>query len=488
MRPSVRSLYSICFPGMRCVLFTSLILGVALGLAGGASAVDVPPRGECPPYPVSPGEDAASGGDVVPRLFSPGERIEHDELERLRYYLPREVWQRRRTFFYEGMQIQVGPCHRRYPAPEFFRKATEQNRSRTRIDEQGNLLGYSGEGLPFSPKMIDEAAPDAGWKWAWNYRYRYQGSGFRGKFRIIHMLRRGRKTERFEGDFFMLPTHGYPNANDNTGDARFWAGGKFYKPPMSRGIAWRQRRSKDTEGDYQRSDDVWVWVPDERRVRRAPPFAVGGIFMPTYTRGQQSGMDRVILPDTNSSTPGSSVGITEHQRRGFVGLLIRPNAYRFHFMRTQDVLAPINSDLFGYPLDPDRSYGPSGLSVANGRWELRRAIVLRGERKKPDKNFRSITLYIDALTQAPLYLITRKQDEQVKEVGIFMGKFTGDDPLAPKWDGNGKDFGWILPVAETLFVAGEEGWIRESFDLQSAPPDSKERKDFTSTTRLQRGH
>ncbi len=183
--------------------------------------------------------------------------------------------------------------------------------------------------------------------------------------------------------------------------------------------------------------------------------------MPTYTRGQQSGMDRVLMPDTNSSTPGSSVGITEHQRRGFVGLLIRPNAYRFHFMRTQDVLAPINSDLYGYPLDPDRSYGPSGLSVANGRWELRRAIVLRGERKKPDKNFRSITLYIDALTQAPLYLITRKRDEQVKEVGIFMGKFTGDDPLAPKWDGSGKDFGWILPVAETLFVAGEEGWIRD---------------------------
>ncbi len=115
-------------------------------------------------------------------------------------------------------------------------------------------------------------------------------------------------------------------------------------------------------------------------------------------------------------------------------------------------------------------------------------MVIRGQKKKPEPQEGSITLYIDALTQAPLYMITRKHDELIKEVGIFVGQFTGSDPLAPKWAGSGNGFGSILPAAETFFVAGEGGWLRESFELRSDPPSEKERKNFTSTIRLQRGH
>ncbi len=472
---------------MRSARLFSCAVWVALGLAGPALGVEVPPEGSCPPYAPPPGTDAPPEEDVTPSVFTPGQFLKHDAMERLHNYLPREVWERRRIFFYEGMRIRVGPCHRRYPAPEFFRTATRENSARVRLDLEGNLIDYGGEGLPFAPDTINDEAPDAGWKWAWNYRYRYQGSGFRGPFRIIHMLRAGRKTERFEGEFFYLPLHGYLGPNQRNGDVRFWAGGKFEKPPISRGIAWRQTRKAGADAASHRSDDVWVWMPDERRVRRAPPAAVGGIYMPSYTRGQQSGEGRLTLPDGTGS-PGTSIALTEHQRRGFVGLLIRPNAYRFHFVRTQDVLAPINSDLLGYPLNPDLSYGPSGLSVANGRWELRRAIVIRGQRKEPEPNLGSITLYIDALTQVPLYMISRKRDELIKEVGIFVGQFTGADPLAPKWDGSGDGFGSILPVAETFFVSGEGGWLRESFEMRSDPPAEKERKNFTSTIRLQRGH
>ena len=472
---------------MRCATLFSILAWLALWPAGPSLALEIPPEGDCPPYTVRPGTDAPQTEDVAPSVFSPGRALKLDDLDRLHDYLPREVWQRRETFFYEGMRIQVGPCHRRYPAPEFFNQATRGNSERVRLDPEGNLLGYTGDGLPFPPNTIDNEAPIAGWKWAWNYRYRYQGPGFRGAFRIIHVLRRGRKTERFAGDFFLLPLHGYPGAAKNHGDVRFWAGGKFNGPATSRGIAWRQQRAAETDHEFARSDNVWVWLPDERRVRRAPPASVGGVYMPTYTRGQQSGEGRLTLPDGTSS-PGTSISLTEHQRRGFVGLVIRPNAYRFHFLRTQDVLAPINSDLIGYPQNPELSYGPSGLSVANGRWELRRAVVIKGRRKDPDEGFGSITLYIDALTRAPLYMITRKRDEMIKEVGIFVGRFTGSDPLAPKWDGSGDGFGTILPIAETFFVAGEGGWLREAFELRSDPPTDKERKRFTSTIRLQRGH
>ncbi len=471
---------------MRRVRFMGFAAWLALGLAGPMRAVEVPPEGDCPPYAVQPGADAPPAEDVIPQIFGPGQLLKYGDVDRLRDYLPPEVWRHRQTFFYEGMRIQLGPCHRRYPVPEFFRKATRDNGARVRLDQDGNLHGYTGEGLPFPPDAIDDKAPRAGWKWAWNYRYRYLGSGFRGAFRIIHVLRGGRKTERFEGESFLLPLHGYPGASERNRDTRFWAGGRFERPAISRGIAWRQIRKAESDRKPQRSDEIFVWLPDERRVRRAPPAVIGGIYMPTYTRGQQAGGGGHVLPDQTSS-PGTSIAITEHQRRGFVGLVIQPNAYRFHLLRTQDVLAPINSDLMGYPANPELSYGPGGLSVANGRWELRRAVVIRGERKHQEDGIGSVTLYIDVLTQAPLYMITRKRDDLIKEVGIFVGHFTGGDPLAPEWDGSGKGFGTILPLAETFFVSGEGGWLRESFELRSDPPTDKERKNFTSTIRLQRG-
>ena len=97
-----------------------------------------------------------------------------------------------------------------------------------------------------------------------------------------------------------------------------------------------------------------------------------------------------------------------------------------------------------------------------------------------------MTLYIDGLTQAPLYFVARKTNGAIKEVGIFVGRYTADDPLAPRWEGSGADFGTILPVAQSFVVSGEGGWIRESFDLRSDPPTEKERRSFTSVQSLQR--
>jgi hypothetical protein len=465
-------------------------LGLALALLlapASARAVDVPPAGSCPPYAVSPGAGGTTEEDVVPQDFRLGEVIHLDAAERLRNYLPPEVWERRQIFFFEGMALQIGPCHRRYPAPEYFRNATAANAGKSRLDDEGNLIGYGGEGLPFAPDSIPDDAPDAGMKWAWNYRYRFQAAGFRGDFRIRHVTRRGKHVERFEGDIFLLPLHGIPEslaAGDASGN-RFAAGGRFEKPGDARGVAWRQFRSEQADRDFARSDEIFVYVPDSRRVRRSAPMSVEGMFMPSYTRGSSVSGGSFTLPDAQVSTPDPSVGVTEHWRRGFVGLLLRPNAYRFRLKRVQDVIAPINSHRLGYPADPDRSYGPSGLSVANDRWDIRRAVVIEGESKLLEQPVRRVTLYVDALTQQPLYFVSRRANGLIQEVGIFVGLYSAHDPLAPKWAGNGDDFGVIVPVAQTFVVAGEGGWLRESYELRSDPPSASDWKRFTSTVKLQ---
>ena len=154
----------------------------------------------------------------------------------------------------------------------------------------------------------------------------------------------------------------------------------------------------------------------------------------------------LALPDGRVSTPDPGIAVSEHWRRGFVGMAIRPNAYRFRLVDTRDVIAPLNSIAPGYPTERERSYGPSGLSVANDRWDIRRAVVIEGKRQRGDLQAAYLKLYLDAQTQQPLYWITRR--------------------------------------AESMFVAGGESWLRESYALRSDPPTSEERADFSSVQGL----
>jgi hypothetical protein len=410
--------------------------------------------------------------DVVPPVLPPGAILDLDGVPRLKDFLPTEVWERRDLFFYEGMQLEIGPCHRRYPAPAFFEEATERNGDTTSVDEEGNLLGYGGQGMPFAPGRIRDDDPEAGQKWAWNVRYRYLGAGFRGPFRILHLRKRGRKVERYAGTMTFLPLHGVPG--ESTEKTRFAWAGKFKSPEVARGVAWRQYRPDDADEDWRYPDELFVYVPEERRVRRAPPTDIDGLFVPSYVRGAVTGGGKLTVPEVGISTPDPSIAVSEHWRRGFVGLVLRPNAYRFRVRDVQDVIAPINSRHPGYPLEQERSYGPTGLSLATDRWELRRAVVIDGVRKRAQGRLSSLTLWVDALTAQPLYLVTRRSNGLVYEVGIFMGRYSGES------------FGAILPVAESVWVIADQSWLRESFDLRMNPLTGNERRDVIDTFTLQK--
>jgi hypothetical protein len=461
-------------PGSRV---PSLVALGFLAFSSTSAAVVLPDEGACPPYPIRGGPGTADE-DVVPPAFKPGDRIDLDGVPRLENYLPDEVWERRDVFFFEGMRMEIGPCHRRYPVSGAFEHATEANAGKASLDEQGNLIGYAGAGLPFRPADIADDAKDAGARWAWNYRYRFVGGGFRGPFRIIHVLKRGRSLERFEGDVFFVPQTG-------DGDRSFAAGGRFTRPEVARGVSWRQFRTLAADREAGRSDELFVWIPDERKVRRAPPTLVDGLYMPTYTRGTTTSAGKLALPnETGWSTPDASIAASEHQRRGFTGLVLRPNAWRWRLADVRDVIAPINSTRFGLPARDDRSYGPSGLSVANDRWEIRRALLLDGTALAEEGSIGRVRLYVDVQTLQPLYWIARRENGGIQEVGIFVGRYTGDDPLAaaPAEKGSGV----ILPAAQSMWQAGGESWLRESYELRTDPPSAAERADFGSTAPLQR--
>jgi hypothetical protein len=70
----------------------------------------------------SPGATAQS--DAVPTPIREGMLLRFDDMLALRSLLPVEVWRHREQFFFEGMQMTIGPCHRRYPVPSFYTDAT----------------------------------------------------------------------------------------------------------------------------------------------------------------------------------------------------------------------------------------------------------------------------------------------------------------------------------------------------------------------------
>jgi hypothetical protein len=174
--------------------------------------------------------------------------------------------------------------------------------------------------------------------------------------------------------------------------------------------------------------------------------------------------------------------------KGFTGLALRPNAYRWRLVGEREVLAPLNAAAAGWPEQPDRNYGAYGLSVASDRWDVRQAVVIEGVRLRRTDEVHQVQLWIDHQTQQPLYYLSRRANGLLMEVGILVHRYSGDRAEYPQWPG-GERAAVFDPVAAAFFwvPGGGSGWRRESYDVRSVPIDPKDLRELTSTDALLRG-
>ncbi|MBM4383137.1 MAG: DUF1329 domain-containing protein [Deltaproteobacteria bacterium] len=247
---------------MRPAAFASVLL--VFGLR--ALATELPPEGRCP------GARAAGASAEVDATHAPlrsGDVIEHAALLRVRDLLPPEIWRHRDAFFFDGMRLTIGACHRRYAASAAFEEATRANAGNARLDADANLPAHAA-GLPFPPASIDAGAPDAGARWEWNLERRYRGAGPRGSFRLLDLadaraLASRTTAQLFSGEFFFAQTArraDLANGRDRAGRNADWvAGGAFREPGDARDLAWRQYRARESATDSRRADDVSCICP-----------------------------------------------------------------------------------------------------------------------------------------------------------------------------------------------------------------------------------
>jgi hypothetical protein len=474
----------------------------ALLLLATSVSAELPPEGRCPDW--SGGASATPADDTGPPVLRQGSLLSLENLLALESLLPEEIWHFREVFFYEGMRMEIGACHRRYQIPDFYHQATEKFADRVRVDSEGDLEDYLA-GVPFPQDDIDPQAPDAGAKWAWNLQYRYMGAGPVGKFRIFDLPGRIGSPQTYLGDFFYVRTghradlsaSGYRTAE--VSKSLWIAGGRFDEPFNARHLAWRQIRPEKADRRYKESDDTFVYVPTMRKPRRAATTWVDGIFTPRYTVSGDGGGGGVpfgmggsdIVPNFESIHPtaGLSIQATEDIRRGFTGLAIRPNAYDWRVVGEREVLAPLNGRSEGYPIDPSRNFGFSGLSVASDRWDLRYAVVIEGVARRSVDGVASVVLWIDYQTLQPLYMITKRENGLPLDVGILVHRFSSDlGGGYPEWPG-GEPAHVFDPVAAVFYyVPGGAGWRRESYDVRSVPVDPMRLRKMTSASELTKGH
>lgn len=470
-------------------------------VAGSVASASPPPEDECPSVAGAPTLEAGQGlVDAPPVLLKEGMLVEADQLLLLRRLLPAVIWQFRETFFYEGMRMEIGACHHRYPAFGPYRSATQKFRGKPQIDAENNLEHYTA-GLPFPPEDIDPKKDDqAAAKWAWNLEQRHRGAGFRGEFRITELPARVGGILTYEGEFFMvrtgqradLPEQSY--RIEDAGNMLWAAGGEFKRPFDARHLAWRQFRHDDSQEDYSEPDNMFVYVPSMRKQRRASTSWVDGVYVPTYTASSDGAGGGLLYGDGSSGsgtiapTAGLNIAASEDKGHGFTSIALRPNAYVWRYLGEQAVLAPLNGSRAAYPSDPKRNFGASGLSMASDRWDVRWAVIIEGALRIAGSDIRSVEIWIDYQTQQPLYWITRTGRRRLYDIGILVHRFSSDTPRYPEWPG-GIPANVFEPVAASFYsaISGGGGWRRESYDLLSTPFRASERRSMTSADNLGKG-
>jgi hypothetical protein len=364
--------------------------------------------------------------DVVPGIpFKEGEVISFEHLDKLKDYLPPAFWKNREYFFYEGMELEVGPFFADYSEAEAYVEAGEKYGSQAVLGKDGALVGYVA-GRPFPEEIDCKGDPQAGLKLIWNFTKRWRGDGSRAQYFYSYWDRGEQLPLYYEGTSKTIQLANRPEAQYREQDGDIFKkekrnsafGVEVNAPFDARGIMLMTYRYKAADAPIAQSknDDTWVYLPDLRRVRR-------------ISSAQRT--DAVAGTDFTFDDLFSFSGI--------------PPQYEWECLGEQDVVTPFNTKVLAYPYNEDHNFGPFGLSYADDRWDVRHAWIIRFDPKNTDHPYAYKDLWIDKQTYNPLYSFAYDRKKELWKIIWHNHRWSEDwhenDPKAkggdwyPGWEG-----------------------------------------------------
>ena len=357
---------------------------------------------------------AEDAGGVVPS-FKEGDVITIDTLEKIRPFLPEPFWDNRDFFFFEGMQLEIGPTQADYSPPTAYDSASTKFDGQARLGPDGSLENYTA-GAPFDLDAIDcTGDPDAGSKIMWNFDYRWRGAGGGAHFFYSYWDRGEQLPLYYEGTGKSVQLSHRVEAqylDKNAGDVfrgekRKGAFGVQVDAPFdARGIMLLTYRYKasDAARSQGKNDDTWVYVPTLRRVRR-------------ISTAQRT--DAVAGTDFTMDDLFSFNGIVPQ--------------YNWTCLGEMKLIAPMNSQVKAYPYSKDHNFGPYGLSFASDRWELRDSILIRMTPKNADHPYHHKDIYFDKQTLKAHYSFAYDQKGELWKILWHNKRWSEDKGLVGEW-------------------------------------------------------
>ena len=349
-------------------------------------------------------EDVAPGAPT----FKEGDTITFDKVDSLKLFLPPEFWANRDFFFYEGMQLQVGPSFRDYSPAAAYQAATAQFEGQSRIGPDDSIENNVA-GQPFAWEAIDcKSDPQAGTKIIWNFVRRWNGDGANSRYYYSYWDRGEELPLYYEGTSKTIqlsqrvePKYIEQNRGDLfRGEKRHSGFGVEVDAPFdARGIMLMTYRYKDSDRPLAKTknDDTWVYVPTLRRVRR--------------------------ISSAQRTDAVSGTDFTFDDLVSFSGI---PPQYQWQCLGEMDLLAPMNTQVGGYPYTRDHNFGPYGLSYADDRWELRHAVKVRFVPKNADHPYSYKDIYIDKNSMEPLYSFAYDRKKELWKIIWHNHRWSGD--------------------------------------------------------------
>ncbi|MGH7863931.1 MAG: DUF1329 domain-containing protein, partial [Candidatus Binataceae bacterium] len=307
----------------------------------------------------------------------------------------------------EGMHMNIVPSTKlEWPPP--YTQATEKYSSQTELAPDGTLKNFTA-GLPFP--LVDANDPNVATKIMWNFSFRPLYSDdidARGVEVSSYGPSGGEPLSYFTVGHFSfynnigrievppIPTD--PDAADSGIRYRFGFY-PFLEPSGMRGFGLL--RYRHIEPDIE--DNVWVYAPNTRRIRRQSPEALSDALgmLPGFGGGSGGGgqMGGAAVGGGSSATYVNTL-----DPDSYFGFAAKVENYTYKFLGDKSMLAVVHAR--NSPAEPCPSDG--GRSICPENWEMRRVYAVEATVKpKYDLSVPKRVLYIDAegwlITASDLY-------------------------------------------------------------------------------------
>ena len=397
--------------------------------------------------------------------------IGFDNIDQLKNFLPPEFWANRDFFFYEGMQMKIGPFHADYSPADAYKAATAKYKGQPKLGPENSLESYTA-GQPFPMEEVDcKGDPQAGAKIAWNFVNRWEGAGGKARFYYSYWDRGEELPLYYEGHsegvaLAFRPEEQYAaNGGDMfRGEKRYSAGGPTVEAPFdARGIMLLTYRYKASYGPTTtaKNDDTWVYVPTLRRVRR--------------------------VSSAQRTDAVSGTDFTFDDLFSFNGVVPQ---YDWECLGEMELIGPTNTAVKAYPYTKDHNFGPYGLSFADDTWEMRKAVKIRFIPTNADHPYKYKDIYIDKNSMEPMYSFAYDRKGELWKIIWHAKRWSGNEDFTEysSWEGvsEARD---LSVVSDTIVnVQTGTGNRIEFWDRTGMPFSSKGKvRRFIDVGRLTKG-